>query len=154
PARVHELLLPERTLAELFPGVERECVRVPVGEIVRPPDMVLTIVEWLALGGICRWIRPQRGVEIGTYTGSSTLTMAMNWPDAARIYTLDLDPSEREALFTQMAVRLPSFAVGEQFQNFAAAGLPQSRVHIVTGRFEDTLPHWKPFPISFLHLDC
>src|SRR5262249_2359991 len=119
-----------------------------------PPDMVLPIVEWLALGGICRWIRPQRVFEIGTYTGSSTLTMAMNWPDAARIYTLDLDPSEREALFTQMAVRLPSFAVGEQFQNFAAAGLPQSRVHIVTGRFEDTLPHWKPFPISFLHLDC
>ena len=37
---------------------------------------------------------------------------------------------------------------------FAAAGVPLDRVHIVTGRFEATLPGFAPPPLVLLHVDC
>ncbi len=39
-------------------------------------------------------------------------------------------------------------------QTFRAARLPLDRVHIVVGRFEDTLHGFHPSPIAFLHVDC
>ena len=37
---------------------------------------------------------------------------------------------------------------------FTAAKIPLHRVHIVAGRYEVTLPLFKPIPMVFLHLDC
>jgi predicted O-methyltransferase YrrM len=87
--------LPERSLEELLPGVESILVTTPVSELYRPRDMVVPLPELLTLAGICRYLKPQRIFEIGTYTGSSTLVMAINTPDETEILTLDLEPSER-----------------------------------------------------------
>jgi Predicted O-methyltransferase len=87
--------LPERTLEELFPGVESMLVTTHVSELYRPRDMVVPLPELLTLAGICRYLKPRRIFEIGTYTGSSTLVMAINTPDDTEIFTLDLEPSEK-----------------------------------------------------------
>jgi O-methyltransferase len=39
-------------------------------------------------------------------------------------------------------------------ETFAAARVPFDRVHIVAGRFEETLPRFAPPPLVFLHVDC
>ena len=89
-----EFDLPSRTLNELFPGIESQLVSTPVSELYRPPDMVVPLPELLTLAAICRYTQPQSVFEIGTYTGSSTLVMAINVPDSTEIVTLDLEPSE------------------------------------------------------------
>jgi len=89
-----EFTLPSRTLAELFPGVESQLVTAPVSQIYRARDMVVPLAELLTLAAICRHLQPRRVFEIGTYTGSSTLVMAINLAAQAEIFTLDLEPSE------------------------------------------------------------
>lgn len=86
--------LPSLALNELFPGIDSRLVTVPVTELYRPRDMVVPLADLLTLAAICRHLRPRRVFEIGTYTGSSTLLMAMNLPDQTEILTLDLEPSE------------------------------------------------------------
>lgn len=90
-----QFALPQRSLAELFPGVESMLVTAPVSELYRPRDMVVPLPELLTLAGLCRYIKPRRIFEIGTYTGSSTLVMAINAPDETEILTLDLEPSQK-----------------------------------------------------------
>lgn len=89
-----EFRLPERSLAELFPGIDSVLVTTPVSELYRPRDMVVPLPELLTLAAICRHIKPRRIFEIGTYTGSSTLEMAINTADETDIVTLDLAPGE------------------------------------------------------------
>lgn len=92
-AQAAQAVLPARTLLELFPGIDTVNVTLPASEINRPRDMVVPLAELLTLGAICRHLRPQRIFEIGTYTGSSTLVMAMNTPDDTELTTLDYDTS-------------------------------------------------------------
>jgi Methyltransferase domain len=87
--------LPARSLAELFLGVDSMLVTTPVSELYRPRDMVVPLPELLTLAGICRYLKPRRIFEIGTYTGSSTLVMAINAPHDTEILTLDLEPSDK-----------------------------------------------------------
>ncbi len=89
-----QFTLPSRALNELFPGIDSVLVTAPVSELYRPRDMVVPLAELLTLAAICRHRRPRRVFEIGTYTGSSTLVMAINVPDHTEILTLDLEPSE------------------------------------------------------------
>src|ERR1044072_8264223 len=93
-AREAQLVLPSRTLPELFPGIETQSVNVPATEIVRPRDMVVPLPELLTLGAICRYLQPRRIFEIGTYTRSSTLLMAMNPPEATELTTIDYETTE------------------------------------------------------------
>lgn len=86
--------LPAKSLDEIFPGIDAQLVSVPVSEVFRARDMVVPLAELLTLAAICRHRQPRRVFEIGTYTGSSTLVMAMNLPDESEIVTLDLEPSE------------------------------------------------------------
>jgi len=92
-----EFTLPERSLSELFPGIDSVLVTTPVSELFRPRDMVVPLPELLTLAAICRYIKPRRIFEIGTYTGSSTLEMAINTSDETEILTLDLAPGEKIA---------------------------------------------------------
>ena len=89
-----QFTLPSRTLNELFAGIDSVLVSVPVSELYRPRDMVVPLVELLTLAAICRHNRPSGVFEIGTYTGSSALVMAINAPEQSEILTLDLEPSE------------------------------------------------------------
>lgn len=86
--------LPVRALGELFPGIESVEVTIPASQIYRQHNMVLPLAELLTLSAICKHTRPLRIFEIGTYTGSSTLLMAMSAPSEVEIFTLDLDPYE------------------------------------------------------------
>ncbi len=89
-----EFWLPTVPLRDLFPGIERLTAEVPISQIVRQRDMVLPLAELLTIAGICRAIRPRRIFEIGTYSGASTLVMAMNAPPDVEIVTLDLDVAD------------------------------------------------------------
>jgi len=89
-----QFTLPERPLSELFPGVEFVLVSTPVSELYRPRDMVVPLAELLTLAAICRYQKPKRIFEIGTYTGSSTLVMSLNASHETEILTLDLAPGD------------------------------------------------------------
>ena len=93
-ARKVQFTLPEASLVELFPGIDAVHVTTPVSELYRPRSMVVPLPELLTLAAICHYIKPRRIFEIGTYTGSSTLEMAINTPDETEILTLDLAPGE------------------------------------------------------------
>ena len=82
--------LPVAPLAQLFPGADSLEVLFPAAEICRTRDMVLPLADLLSLAAICRQLRPRRVFEFGTYTGSTTLLLAMNTPDDCEIITLDL----------------------------------------------------------------
>jgi len=89
-----EFRLPTVPLRDLFRGVEGLTAEVPMSQIVRPRDMVLPLAELLTIAGICRAIRPRRIFEMGTYSGASTLVMALNAPADVEIVTLDFDVSD------------------------------------------------------------
>jgi predicted O-methyltransferase YrrM len=54
-------------------------------------------IDLISLCLICRIVRPKLIFEIGTFTGYTTYHMALNTPDDARIYTLDLPTGETAA---------------------------------------------------------
>ena len=93
-SREVQFTLPTRTLDELLPGINSTFVTTPAAELYRPRDMVVPVVELLTLAAICKHQQPRRVFEIGTYTGSSTLLMAINLPPESEIFTLDLEPLE------------------------------------------------------------
>ena len=54
--------------------------------------------DLLALGALVRTRQPQTIFEFGTFKGQTTLTMALNAPETARLYTMDLGPTNRGEL--------------------------------------------------------
>ncbi len=123
-------LLPKRALGELFPGIESTELSTPVSQICRQDEWTLPLTELLTLAAICKHVRPRKVFEIGTYTGSTTLMMAKNTPYETEIFTLDLDPSQRETHKHGLGIGgLPAFAVGSAYQ-----GLPfTTKVHQLFG---------------------
>ena len=110
-------VLPQRSLNDLFPGIEATEVRIRADEIYGRDEWALPLPELLTVAVICNHIRPRRIFEIGTYKGSSTLLMAMNTPPQTEIFTLDLDPSERDTHRHGLGVGgFPSFTVGLAYQ--------------------------------------
>lgn len=59
------------------------------------PRMLSGHLQGRILKMFCRMIRPQRVLEIGTYTGYATLCMAESLPEGASIHTIEID-DERE----------------------------------------------------------
>lgn len=89
-----EFRLPTVPLRDLFPGIEGLTAEVPISQIIRQRDMVLPLAELLTIAGICRAMQPRRIFEIGTYSGASTLVMAINAAPDVEIVTLDLDSAD------------------------------------------------------------
>jgi len=52
--------------------------------------------DLIGLGLLCRAAKPKVAFEIGTQTGYTALLLALNSPDDATIYTLDLPPDQPE----------------------------------------------------------
>ena len=50
----------------------------------------LTVDELAAVAMLCQWLAPHTVFEFGTFNGRTTLNLAANTQDAAKIYTLDL----------------------------------------------------------------
>jgi predicted O-methyltransferase YrrM len=84
--------LPRRPVTEIFPGIETESVRLTLAHVPDRPEMVMPLAETLTIAAISQWLQPQRAFEIGTYRGATALAIAMNSPDDAVIFTLDLPP--------------------------------------------------------------
>lgn len=78
--------LPSVAFSNIFPPPERVDVTVPK----RTGFGELPLKEKIILAMICRTLEPRTVLEIGTYRGSTALTLAMNTPEEAEIYTLDL----------------------------------------------------------------
>lgn len=82
-----------RSIFEILPEARR--IRFEIEHI--PSDVIGTPLEQLAcLALLTRAIRPEFVFEIGTFRGRTALNFALNAPDNARIYTLDLPPTDRD----------------------------------------------------------
>lgn len=57
----------------------------------------VSLLELVVLNKLVRSSRPRSIVEIGTFDGRTTLNLAANAPDDARVYTLDLPRQEVES---------------------------------------------------------
>jgi predicted O-methyltransferase YrrM len=82
--------LPRRPATEIFPGIATESVRLTLAHVPDRPEMVMPLAETLTIAAISQWLQPKRVFEIGTYRGATALAIAMNSPDDAAIFTLDL----------------------------------------------------------------
>lgn len=65
---------------------------------------------------LCRLVKPTTVFEIGTFTGYTTLHLALNSPPDARVFTLDLPPGN-------MTSELPTSSMDESIKS-AAGALP------------------------------
>jgi len=96
-----------RERAEL-PTVALDEAAPPVAPIdVRAAEAVDGNVSELELIGICRIVRamrPQVVFEFGTFDGRTTLNLAANAPEDARVHTLDLPRADLSALSSRIEV--------------------------------------------------
>ena len=86
--------LPEMAIEDLFPGIEGVTVTVPFWQTKRQSG-TLPIAELLVVSAICQHLSAMKVFEIGTYTGSSTLAIAMHTSPDAQVFTIDLPPQAR-----------------------------------------------------------
>jgi predicted O-methyltransferase YrrM len=118
--------LPTYAVTELFPGIERRAVSLPVSQLPREGGF-LPLQELLTLAAICRYVNPQSVFEIGTYRGGSTLIMAMHSAASTTIHTLDL-PAHDSAIQYPLdigPIAGKPFIVGERYRGTEFA----SRIH-------------------------
>jgi len=109
--------LSERRLDELLgpPGAAE--LRLPMAAVDAADTWTMPPAELVALAAICARTRPRRIFEVGTYTGLSTLAMALNAPAGAEIFTLDLPPAARPTHVHGLGVGgFPDFEVGRHLR--------------------------------------
>lgn len=123
-------LLPMCSLGELFHGIEKIDLRFPVSRLERRGEWALPLPELLTVAAVCSYTQARRIYEMGTYTGATTLVMAMNAPEDADIFTLDLDAADRAALRTTVdGADASAFVVGACYRDTCFA----NRVHQLLG---------------------
>jgi predicted O-methyltransferase YrrM len=83
--------LPRVQLPALFPEVRSAEVRL-LRAFDRNPDTSATVLETTVVSAIARHLDAKRVLEIGTFDGNTTLALAANTADDARITTVDLPP--------------------------------------------------------------
>jgi len=106
----NDYLLPEIKLNEIIGFGAPQSICILSSQIERPQDMVLPLGDLLSVAAICRHCAPQRVMEIGTFTGETTWTMARNLPEESKILTLDLPPD-------QIPQHFAAYAAGSAFSN-------------------------------------
>jgi len=104
-------------LTALFPGIEKIRVDLPVRQLTGQSGS-LPLRELTVLSAVCRYVKPRRVFEIGTFRGKSTLALAMHSPADCEVFTLDL-PSPDVA--TQYPVEIgdiarQSYRIGEDYR--------------------------------------
>jgi caffeoyl-CoA O-methyltransferase len=77
--------------AELFSRLTAE-----THEKSSAPQMMVGLLEGQFLALLVRLLRPQRILEIGTFTGYSSISMAQALPSGARLITCDVNPETTE----------------------------------------------------------
>ncbi len=101
------------------------------------PEMMVGAVEGALLAMLVAMLRPQRILEIGTFTGYSALSMAEAMPADCRIVTLEADP--RHAAFACRHIAASPYA---------------DRIEVREGPADNTLPELTgPFDLVFIDAD-
>ncbi|WP_433213830.1 O-methyltransferase [Microtetraspora malaysiensis] len=101
------------------------------------PEMMTGAVEGALLAMLVAMVRPQRVLEIGTFTGYSALSMAEAMPADCRIVTLEADTG-----------------IAEIARGHIAASPYADRIEVREGPALDTLPTLQgPFDLVFLDAD-
>lgn len=85
------------------PDVLRELVRQTHLRVTQP-RMLSGAVQGELLAMIVRMLRPHRVLEFGTFTGYSTISIALALGDGAKIITMEID-DELEAIASEFIVR-------------------------------------------------
>jgi len=132
-------------LTQLFPGIAEVDVRVPRA-FDRDPNASMSATEVLSVGAIVSLLQPRRILEVGTYQGNTTLALAANAPEGARVTTLDLPPDAHDmSLDVPETMRNPT-APAEVGRQFRDAALPASIEQV----FGDSATHdWGTLPGPF-----
>ena len=85
-----------------LPTVDVDRITSATASVVLPEPIAndgnVTLLELLVLARLVRERQPRRIFEIGTYDGRTTLALAVNAPDDAQVYTLDL-PADAQTAF-------------------------------------------------------
>ena len=105
--------LNRRSVEEIFAGIEKVQELSLFSALHETPGNVW-VNELAILAGICRWLRPKKLFELGTFNGRTTVNLAANCPDDSIVYTLDI-PHDHPAL-----AQVPG---EERFQLLANAGI-------------------------------
>jgi caffeoyl-CoA O-methyltransferase len=101
------------------------------------PEMMTGAVEGALLAMLVAMLRPERILEIGTFTGYSALSMAEAMPAGCRIVTLEADPRHAELA-----------------RSHVAASPYADRIEVREGPALDTLPELTgPFELVFIDAD-
>lgn len=87
-------LLPVKSLEDVFPGIEPALLNIQPVQLHPQDDYALPLREVLTIALICQHLMPKKIFEIGTFTGSTTLTMATNSDAETEVFTLDLDEQD------------------------------------------------------------
>ncbi len=115
---------------DLFPGIDSVVTRVPLIALNTEDPWTLPLRELAVLAAICLYRQPRRIFEIGTYQGASTLAIALNTPEDAEVYTLDLDPSTRQTHKHGLGTGgFPQFEIGFHYRESPV----RSKVHQLLG---------------------
>ena len=92
-----------------LPAVAVDHITAPTTSVVLPEPIAadgnVTLLELLVLARLVRELQPRCIFEIGTFDGRTTLALAMNAPEDARVYTLDLPPETQTALAIERSER-------------------------------------------------
>ena len=88
--------LPVRRLEQMVPEAIGATAQIPGALAARGDEWAVPAAELLTLATLCAALRPQHIFEFGTYTGESTLVMALNTPPETQITTIDLAPASRD----------------------------------------------------------
>ena len=145
-----EFQLPVKHPENIWPGFgETEITLTPA--VLRNHLWAMPENELLILATICRILQPGKIFEFGTFTGASTLAMALNTPEPTRITTLDIAPDSRADHTTGMGNNIPfDFEIGEAF---IRSGY-ESRIRQLHGNSMDwEVPNDEKFDLIFIDAD-
>jgi caffeoyl-CoA O-methyltransferase len=101
------------------------------------PQMMVGLIEGRFLGALVRSLRAGRVLELGTFTGYSSISMALALPPGGRVITCDIDP-ETTAIARRYAEEAGVF----------------DRIEYRLGPALETIPHLEgPFDLVFIDAD-
>jgi hypothetical protein len=82
--------IPVKDLRELFPSIGDLCCQVHMGSALSTTMGNVSVLELAMISAISVAIRPKLIFEFGTFDGRTTLHLALNADDEARVMTMDL----------------------------------------------------------------
>lgn len=100
---------PKKMVEEVFRGITKRSCKI---KLIRPTAYNVSWEEICIISQIIEIIAPKRIFEFGTFDGRTTIHLALNAPDDALTYTLDIQSGDFE--FSNDNIYFEKIRVGEQ----------------------------------------